>query len=1185
MNKVFLRVILFLNFMVPNLPLYGFFDIKSIFGGNNLEINFPTDLEAKNQQLKDLEQNLESFKKKSEETNKKIIQSSNDIQTNITKIENDLKTATQNEKEFLNQKINILNDRKQNLFQTQELLKEAEEVLNNHIKNLKEIIENQKEQAPQEEPKLIYYWQDFKQAQTNVNELQNKLESEQNKKEDLNKKKLTEKEKLLVIQKEKEQLDLKGKKLLSQKQTTAQDEESTIDLQAATLDQELILNNEKNEFSNLKIDKLEKEIQFSQTVIENIKSLFNQAQQESSIIEKRLSLKEQDLKTAKADWDAELQKASRIKTGLDKIREPKKTEREKLVIELDAAKETLKKAKGGGETPQSYLADTIVQKIEQHIALLDKAIILIDEKKERKDIFVKTKQISYEIIDSYYKIGLEKELAESMLAFFKAQKNSLLNEIKGFKDKQKEAQDSATEISRKIESLKAQDENIKKIKKDTIFKGHPKTYSEVIANIIETKRYLGQQKTINQQYLTILSELVALQEKHLNQYDFAIKDLESKYLAFSIWKRSSKAISFEELAKAFVDAENFFKQLFWDTPKFLGPESVLKSIEKFDFYDYLSLLLFALFFVISFFVTKKILKILQNKLRIKIIANSLIEFVLRHFGLLFSWLFIYLHILFDFQRPFSFISPLANTYSVTVFYLISIPILLYIFNKLVTSIKFLNQRLDSALFNEKSEYKFTLLVNTFLYATAILLPLKKAFLEYVSTPSEFPNVIFAAYSLILLVVILLFFWKEDVLALIPSELPFFMWLKSKINKYYYPVFIFLMSLFILANPYIGYSNLSWYLAFSVPVSAAILFGMFFVHYYVRKYSMPFFMEEEEEEIKDKFEHAKTYYGFFIISTFCLFFFFTLILISKIWGLNYTPTYLWKTLSQDWVIQISSDIKLGIVQLIILVTFIAVGFLISSLAHKFILKKLFEIFRTEPGTQNTILRMTHYLIIALSIILGFASIQLSQFIFWISGLLALGVGFGLKDTITDFIAGFFVLIERPIEIGNYIELDEKTRGTVHKIAARSTTLRTGKNYSIVIPNKDIISRPVINWGAGRLAVGFEITVIVDYSADAELAKKLLLDTIQKHPLVLRIPGVTVRLDDFKENGMFFLAKAFISSRRIREQSDVASDLRVAILKVFKENNISLALPQRVVHLNQNNEQNFAKALDIKFDKPS
>jgi small-conductance mechanosensitive channel len=464
-----------------------------------------------------------------------------------------------------------------------------------------------------------------------------------------------------------------------------------------------------------------------------------------------------------------------------------------------------------------------------------------------------------------------------------------------------------------------------------------------------------------------------------------------------------------------------------------------------------------------------------------------------------------------------------------------------------------------------------------------LLPLRKAFLCYPDLSADFPVVILAAYSLMLVVVFLLLFSKDDVLKLIPSHTPFFIWLEKKIEYYYYPVFFFFMGLLILANSYVGYSNLAWFLIFAVPASASLFYLLFITHNYIRKHAVYIFMEEEDEDISDKFEHAKTYYGFFVIFSFILLFFTTFFFIARIWGVEYSPSDIWKLLAESWVIPLGGGNNLGVIQFVMIILFVLAGFVLSSLVYKFVLNKLFEILRSEPGIQNTISRITHYTIIALAFTLGLAAIHLEQFIVSIAISLGIAIGWAGKDFVSDFIAGFIVLIERPIEIGNYIKLDS-FEGTVHKIAARSTTIITSRNHSIVIPNKDLINKNIDNWSYSRFAVGFEVNIRVDLKSDPDLVKKTLLTVIQGNTAVLKVPNVVVRLEEIEADALYFLTRAFISSRRIKDQWTLAADLRTEIFKVFKANNIQFARPQRVVGFNFEGDRSEAqKPLEIKFGK--
>ena len=157
---------------------------------------------------------------------------------------------------------------------------------------------------------------------------------------------------------------------------------------------------------------------------------------------------------------------------------------------------------------------------------------------------------------------------------------------------------------------------------------------------------------------------------------------------------------------------------------------MLKSstIKKFTIYNYLGLILLVLLFGISFLITKKILYLLKRRIQTRIplfhekkrvlyflfAVESIIDFALDNFKLLSVWFFIYLHVFFDFRYLFSLLQPVANSYSITLFYLASIPILVYLSSQLISNIKALNQRLSFLFFTERSQSKFIFLITSIL---------------------------------------------------------------------------------------------------------------------------------------------------------------------------------------------------------------------------------------------------------------------------------------------------------------------------------------------------------------------------------------------------------------------------------------------------------------------------------------
>ncbi|MCK4499288.1 mechanosensitive ion channel, partial [Candidatus Babeliales bacterium] len=528
---------------------------------------------------------------------------------------------------------------------------------------------------------------------------------------------------------------------------------------------------------------------------------------------------------------------------------------------------------------------------------------------------------------------------------------------------------------------------------------------------------------------------------------------------------------------------------------------------------------------------------------------------------------------------FSFV--VLPPYFKALFYLVSIPLFILYSKRLLESLGTLNQRLSYLFFNEASQSEAMRLIASALYSGSVLLPFRTAFLHYGPTGSQFASILLAAYTLILLVVVLLFFNKDDILSLLPRRGPIFGWLKQQIERFYYPTFFSFVGLLIIANPYIGYSNLAWFLAFAVPTSIFLIVGFFAVHHYVREYSLFIFIKEGDEGAEDRFDHAKMLYGFFVVLTFLMTVSMCFLVLSRIWGAPYTGPQLWEMISQEWVIPLKTGEKFGLVQFLIFFMFMMAGYLISSLFKKMLLGQLFEVFRIESGAQNTIARIAQYVIIMVFTTLGLAVVNLSAYVVYALGLLLLGVGLGIKDQLADIFAGILILLERHIEIGHYVNTDT-AEGTVHSISLRSTVIRTARNFFIVIPNRSLIAKPIVNWGRGRVAVGMEIKVNVAYGTDIELIRSIMREVLYSHPLILRVPSVVVRLEEFEESGMQIFSRSYISARKVREMWAIASDVRTAILKMFKQHKIHIPFPQHVVHM-VDDRYGVGGNLSIKFDE--
>ena len=180
-----------------------------------------------------------------------------------------------------------------------------------------------------------------------------------------------------------------------------------------------------------------------------------------------------------------------------------------------------------------------------------------------------------------------------------------------------------------------------------------------------------------------------------------------------------------------------------------------------------------------------------------------------------------------------------------------------------------------------------------------------------------------------------------------------------------------------------------------------------------------------------------------------------------------------------------------------------------------------------------------------------------------GAVGVGVGLGLQNVVSNFIAGLILLIEQPIRMGDRIEMKD-TLGDVVRIAARSTWVRTNDNVVMIIPNSDFINNSVTNWTANDPNVRISLPVGVGYSSDPDKVRALLLQAAGAHPDVLKDPKPDVIFTDYGDNSINFTLRVWTSDRA-HTPLVLKSDLYFALFRLFNEQGIELPFPQRDLHL--------------------
>ena len=258
------------------------------------------------------------------------------------------------------------------------------------------------------------------------------------------------------------------------------------------------------------------------------------------------------------------------------------------------------------------------------------------------------------------------------------------------------------------------------------------------------------------------------------------------------------------------------------------------------------------------------------------------------------------------------------------------------------------------------------------------------------------------------------------------------------------------------------------------------------------------------------------------------------------------------------------INLSLVQIFLLIALLVAVFWFSSGTKRFLFNRLLAQSGLDRSLQYAIAQVISNIVLVIGIffVLENAGIHLAALAVF-AGAVGVGIGLGLQNIASNFISGLVILAERPITIGDRVEV-AGIAGQVEHIRARSTVIRTNDNIMMVVPNSKFIDSPVTNWTYGDRRVRFRIPVGVAYGSDVAKVRESLLAVAHDNPHTLKEPEPGVFLEQFGENSIDF--KLMVWSREMSARpSRYRSDLNFAIAEKFREVGIEFPFPQRDVHI--------------------
>src|SRR5262245_33525972 len=248
-----------------------------------------------------------------------------------------------------------------------------------------------------------------------------------------------------------------------------------------------------------------------------------------------------------------------------------------------------------------------------------------------------------------------------------------------------------------------------------------------------------------------------------------------------------------------------------------------------------------------------------------------------------------------------------------------------------------------------------------------------------------------------------------------------------------------------------------------------------------------------------------------------------------------------------------------------IVLLGLGYLAAGIISRWLASKLLTRFGLSKSGVSPLQSITFYVLLATFTMLSLNVLNVPMTVFsFLGGALAIGAGFGSQNIVNNFISGLILLAERPIRVGDVVQLEGMT-GTVTQIGARSTKIATGANHEIIVPNSKLLETSVVNWTLSDDTICCSVAVGAAYGSPTREVERLLKLAAAQHEQILRDPAPVVVFTDFGADALMFELRFWLHLRQTNK-TEVESDLRFAIDELFADRGLVIAYPQRDVHLN-------------------
>jgi len=263
-------------------------------------------------------------------------------------------------------------------------------------------------------------------------------------------------------------------------------------------------------------------------------------------------------------------------------------------------------------------------------------------------------------------------------------------------------------------------------------------------------------------------------------------------------------------------------------------------------------------------------------------------------------------------------------------------------------------------------------------------------------------------------------------------------------------------------------------------------------------------------------------------------------------------------------------SIAVSNIVAFVLTLLLGYLAASITRAILGEGILPRLKLARGLPNAIATSTHYVLLVLVFLLALsaAGVELSKFTI-LTGAFGVGLGFGLQNVVNNFVSGLILLFERPVRVGDLLEM-KGVSGEVTKIGFRSSTIHALDGSDLIIPNANLISEQVTNWTLKDTRRQIVLNIHVAYGNDPTRVRDLLRSTVAAHPDVLEYPGPKAIFLGFGDSALNFEIYFWVSRPQVA--LELRSEVALAVASALTEAGIQVPVPRRDLHiigLNQTN----------------